>query len=159
MDQPHSCGGLFFIGVVFPLVFLGGWTALKGIPLWKPFCNWNRYFFWWNNCEASDSKSILFWLVHGGVWHINIISTSGNIRATSVFFFANGSGSQLWRPIFYWGGFSLIVSWGVNSSEGHPPLKTIFALEMDALLMKQLWSFWFQVNSVLVGSWWSLAHQ
>ena len=35
-------------------------------------------------------------------------------------------------PIFYWGGFSLTVSWGVNSSEGHPPLKTIFAIEIDA---------------------------
>ena len=41
-------------------------------------------------------------------------------------------------PIFYWGGFSLTVSWGVNSTEGHPPLKTIFAIEIDAFLMKQL---------------------
>ena len=41
-------------------------------------------------------------------------------------------------PIFYWGGFSPTVSWEVNSSEGHPPLKTIFAIEIDALLMKQL---------------------
>ena len=41
-------------------------------------------------------------------------------------------------PIFYWGGFSFIVSWGVNICEGHPPLKTIFAIEIDAFLMKQL---------------------
>ena len=41
-------------------------------------------------------------------------------------------------PILYWGGFFLTDSWGVNSSEGHPTLKTIFAIEIDARLMKQL---------------------
>ena len=78
--------------------------------------------------------SFLFWLVHGEVWHINSISTSGNIS----FLFLQMDQPQAVGPIFYWGGFSLTVSWGVNSSEGHPPLKTILAIEIDAFLMKQL---------------------
>ena len=49
-----------------------------------------------------------------------------------------GQPSTAVGPIFYWGGFSLTASWGVNSSEGDPPLKTISAIEIDALLMKQL---------------------
>ena len=61
------------------------------------------------------------------------ISTSGNI------FLANkNQSSTLIRHIFYWGGFFLTASWGVHSSEGYPPLKTVFAIEIDALLMKQL---------------------
>ena len=64
------------------------------------------------------------------------ISTSGNIFF--ILFANQNQFSTLIRPIFYWGVFSLSVSWGVNSSEGRPPLKTIFAIEIDALLMKQL---------------------
>ena len=41
-------------------------------------------------------------------------------------------------PDFNRVGFSLTVSWGVSSSEGHPPLKTMFAIEIDTFLMKQL---------------------
>ena len=65
------------------------------------------------------------------------ISTSGNILLLC-FFANNNQSSTLIRSIFYWGGFFLNASWGVHSSEGHPPLKTIFAIEIDARLMKQL---------------------
>ena len=55
-----------------------------------------------------------------------------------LFFLQMDQHSTAVGPIFYWGGFSLTVSWGVNSKEGHPPLKNVFAIEIDALLMKQL---------------------
>ena len=120
INLPQLCG-LFFIGVVCCLLFLGGWPALKGTPLWKPFLQFKSILFWWSNCEAFDSKTILFWLVHGWVWRIKSISTSGN-TILLLQMYAVG-------PIFYWGGFSLTLSWGVICSEGHTPLKTIFTIE------------------------------
>ena len=78
--------------------------------------------------------------------------------ATAVFF---SKGSTLHRCGAYfccWGVFFLPVSWAAISSEGRPPLKTIFATEIDAVLMMQL-KLLIQVNSVLVGPRWSLAHQ
>ena len=149
------CGAYFLLGWFFPYSFLGCDLLWRAHPFENHFYNWKSILFWWSNCEAFDSKSILFWLVHGEVWHINSISTSGNIS----FLFCKWINHTAVGPIFYWGGFSITVSWGANSSEGHPPLKIIFAFEIDAFLMKQLRSFWFQVNSVLVGPWWSLAHQ
>ena len=59
--------GLLFIGLCFSILFLGGWMALYGIPLWKPLLQLKSILFWWSNCDASDSKSFLFWLVHGEV--------------------------------------------------------------------------------------------
>ena len=102
--------------------------------------------FWWSNCDASDSKSFLFWLVHGEVWHIHSISTSVNINFSWIDL------PQLWGLFLIGVVFSLLFLGGMNISEGHPPLKTILAIEIGVFLMKQLWSFWFQVNSVLVHS-------
>jgi len=45
--------------------------------------------------------------------------------------------TAMW-PIFYWGGLLLTLSWGVTCSEGHTPLKTIFTIQIDTFLMKQL---------------------
>ena len=60
-----------------------------------------------------------------------------NVQVASLFLQVDHPATAV-GPIFGGGGFSLIVSWGVNSSQGHPPLKTIFAIEIDVLLMQQL---------------------
>ena len=81
--------------------------------------------FWWINSEAFDAKTILFWLVHGWVWRIKSISTSGN----TIMFFANVSTCHSYVAYFLLGRLLLTLSWGVTCSEGHTPLKTIFTLE------------------------------
>ena len=157
MDQPYTGAGLvFYCGVFFFIVSWGGELLWRASPFENYFCNWNRF----SLDEATVKLLITSQFCFG--WYIVESGTSivWVQVATAVFFVLQMyHPSTVVGPIFYWGGFSLTFSWWVNSSEGHPPLKTIFAIEIDALLMKQLWSFWFQVNSGLVGPWWSLAHQ
>ena len=151
MDQPHSCGAYFLLGWFFPYCFSGGEQLWRASPL-NHFCNWSRcsfdeatvmllipsqFCFGWSMVECLAHQWYKYkWQHHG--------------------FFCKWINLTAVGPIVYWGCFFLTVSWGVHSSAGPSLLKTILAIEIDAFLMKQLWCFWFQVISVLVGSWWSL---
>ena len=157
MYQPSTAVEPIFYWGGFLLTASWGVNCLQGThPFENHFYNWNRSFFY----EALVKLLIPSQFCFG--W--SIVESGTSIMqvqvATAVLFFCKCINiPQLWNLFCIGVVFSILVLEGVNSSEGLPPLRTFFAIEIDAVLMKQLWSLWFQVNSVLVGPWWSLAHQ